>query len=127
MGQKPKKWTLLDGLLAVLIAAFLVYIAYRLKVGLNYRWHWSAIPQYLLRFDPQSGRWTPNLLLKGFFTTIRLSLWATLLATVLGILAGFWRISRWKKGNDKFKLTRNIFKTGRNKLYCRCRASLCYC
>jgi polar amino acid transport system permease protein len=94
MGQKPQKLTLLDGLLAMLIAAFLIYLAYRLKVGLHYRWNWGAIPQYLMRFDPQTGRWTPNLLLQGFFTTIRLSVWATLLATLLGFIAGFYRISQ---------------------------------
>jgi hypothetical protein len=25
----------------------------------DYKWNWQAMPQYLLRFDEQSGRWVP--------------------------------------------------------------------
>lgn len=94
MGRKRKRFTLLDGLLAALVAAFLITLAHRLSAGLNYQWNWAAMAQYLVRFDPQSGRWVPNLLLQGFLTTIRLSVWATLLACLLGILTGFCRISQ---------------------------------
>ncbi|MBI5590885.1 MAG: amino acid ABC transporter permease [Deltaproteobacteria bacterium] len=74
-------------------AALLGHIGYRMTVGMHYHWHWSAIPQYLFRMD-QNGNWTANLLMQGFFTTIRLSIWATLLATILGTVAGFFRISK---------------------------------
>jgi polar amino acid transport system permease protein len=85
--------TWLDALLAALLAAAAIYIAYRIKVGLNYKWNWAAIPQYLFHLNPETGRWAPNLLMHGLFTTIRLSVWATLLGTLIGTVAGFFRIS----------------------------------
>jgi polar amino acid transport system permease protein len=60
---------------------------------MHYNWNWGAIPQYLFRIDA-NGNWKANLLMHGFFTTIRLSIWATLIASILGTVAGFFRISR---------------------------------
>jgi len=77
----------------LLIGAALCYAGYRVKLGLHYQWNWGAIPQYLFRFDGQTGHWVPNLLMEGLFTTIRLSFWATVLAAVLGTIGGFFRIS----------------------------------
>ena len=92
MRKKPK-FTLLDAVIMLVVTALLGHIVYRLTIGLHYKWNWSAIPQYLFRIDAD-GNWTANLLMQGFFTTIRLSIWATLLATMLGTVAGFFRISR---------------------------------
>ena len=85
--------TLLDVVLAVLLLAAGAYFAYRVRVGLHYRWNWAAIPQYLFRYDADMGRWVPNLLMEGLFTTIRLSVWTTVLATLIGTVMGFFRIS----------------------------------
>ncbi|MFC1838993.1 amino acid ABC transporter permease, partial [Thermodesulfobacteriota bacterium] len=71
----------------------LFYFSYHISVGLNYNWNWSAIPQYLFRYDPARGEWIPNLLMQGLFTTIRLSIWGILLAIFLGIIMGFCRTS----------------------------------
>jgi len=84
----------LDALIIVLLAAFAFYVAYRIKVGLNYRWHWKSIPQYLLFRHPETGRWTVNYILQGLFTTLRLSFWATLLAIVIGTLMGVFRTTK---------------------------------
>ncbi|MFZ3045020.1 MAG: ABC transporter permease subunit, partial [Desulfatirhabdiaceae bacterium] len=92
MRKKPK-FTLLDAVILLAVTALLGYIGYRINVGLHYKWNWSAIPQYLFRID-ENGNWTANLLMQGLFTTIRLSIWATLLATILGTVAGFFRISQ---------------------------------
>ena len=84
--------------LDILVMAFLLtlagYIGYRIKVGLNYKWRWEVMPQYLLRQDAESQRWLPGLLMQGFFTTIRLSVWSTLLATFFGIVMGLCRLSQ---------------------------------
>lgn len=93
MRKKRSKFTLLDGVILFLIAVAVIYIGYRLKVGLHYKWNWGAIPQYLFRYDAKTGHWVPNLLMEGLFTTIRLSFWATLFATIFGIIGGFFRIS----------------------------------
>jgi len=92
-GKKKNRLTLLDGVLAVLLLAAAAYFVYRIRVGLHYRWNWAAIPQYLVRYDAATGRWEPNLLLEGLLTTIRLSVWATVLATLIGTVMGFFRIS----------------------------------
>lgn len=85
--------TLLDVLLLLVAASFLAYVGYRLFFALNYRWNWGVIATYLVRFDAETGRYTANVLLHGFFTTIKLSLWATIIATLLGLLFGLLRLS----------------------------------
>lgn len=83
----------MDAVIFLAVTAMVFYIGYRITVGLHYQWNWATIPQYLFRRDADTGGWVPNLLMQGLFTTIRLSIWATLLATVLGTTAGFFRIS----------------------------------
>ena len=91
--RKKPRLTLLDAVMMLVVTALLGYIAYRITVGLHYKWNWSAIPRYLFRID-ENGNWKANLLMQGLFTTIRLSIWATLLATIIGTIAGFFRISK---------------------------------
>jgi polar amino acid transport system permease protein len=85
--------TLLDVLLLLVAAGFLAYLGYRLFFALNYRWNWGVVATYLVRIDAETGRYTANVLLQGFFTTIKLSLWATIIATLLGLLFGLLRLS----------------------------------
>ncbi len=84
--------TPLDLGLLMLLALGGTYLAHRLITGVDYRWEWEVIPQYLVRQDPASGAWLPNHLLKGLLTTLRLSLWATILATLLGTALGLCRV-----------------------------------
>ncbi|MGD9503868.1 MAG: amino acid ABC transporter permease [Syntrophobacteraceae bacterium] len=88
------KITALDAFILLALLGFGVFLAYRVEVGVSYHWRWEAIPKYLIRCDPTSGRWRPNLLLNGLFTTIRLSIWAALPALCIGTAAGLWRTSR---------------------------------
>ncbi len=81
----------LDTVVAAVLLAFLAYITYRVSVGLHYHWDWGVIPNYLIRWDEETGRWVSNILLEGLFTTIRLSIWAILFATVIGVLMGILR------------------------------------
>ena len=86
--------TPLDVVLLMALAGLLVYIGYRVSVGMHYKWNWGVIPQYLFRYDADGERWVPNLLMQGFFTTIRLSIWSTLFAILLGTVAGIFRLSK---------------------------------
>ena len=91
---RPKpSFSILDALIALslLVAALLVW--QRLSDGLNYRFEWAALPQYFFRYDPETARWLPNVLMQGFFTTIRLSIWATVFATFIGTGMGLLRVS----------------------------------
>lgn len=93
--MQPKKpaVTILDGVILAAVLGFFGYLCYRLFFALNYQWNWSVIPTYLVRFDAGQHRWTANILLEGFFTTIKLSIWATFFAVLLGFIIGLMRIS----------------------------------
>jgi polar amino acid transport system permease protein len=81
----------LDLILLAVLATAGFWLLARLAAGPTYTWNWAVIGRYMVRFDPATGRWRPNVLLNGFFTTIRLSLWSGFLAvgigTAMGILA----------------------------------------
>jgi len=70
------------------------YVYYRIKYGLEYKGHWSAIPKFLVTRDPKSGRLTANYLLQGLIITLKLSVWAALIATVVGLIMGIFRTSK---------------------------------
>jgi len=90
---KKKKITGLDIFIGALLLVTVGYILYRVVIGLQYKWDWATIPQYLFRYDEGKDRWVPNLLMQGVFTTIRLSLWGTILATIFGTIMGLCRVS----------------------------------
>ena len=93
--MRPKKpaITLLDGVILTAVLGLFGFFCYRLFFALNYKWNWPVIPTYLVRFDPEQQRWVANVLLEGFFTTIRLSVWAMLFAVLLGFVVGILRVS----------------------------------
>ncbi|MEJ2056540.1 MAG: amino acid ABC transporter permease [Desulfofustis sp.] len=84
----------LNLLLIGIVLGFFGFVVYRLFFALNYNWNWSIILTYLIRYDDESGRWLPNVLLQGLFTTIKLSIWGMLLAGLLGLIMGILRTSK---------------------------------
>lgn len=81
---------------AVVIAgalAALGALAIRANTVLDHRWNWSVIPTYLVRTEPVTGDWAPNLLLQGLFTTMRLAVWSLLIGTVVGTIVAAMRVS----------------------------------
>ncbi len=93
MIARKVRFRVLDFVILILCIALGVYVYYRIKYGLNYKGDWSAIPQYLIHQNSETGRWVPNFLLQGLITTFKLSVWATLLAIVAGVIAGLFRTS----------------------------------
>lgn len=94
MLNKKTKLTTLDLTLLLLLLTAFIYVGYKIKVGLSYHWNWGAIPQYFFRYDPESKKWVANILMQGFLTTIRLSIWATIAATFIGVLMGLCRVNQ---------------------------------
>jgi polar amino acid transport system permease protein len=94
MNSARFRLTILDVILLMAMAGAFLFVVYRLTFSLNYKWNWSIIPTYLVRFDSESGRWTANVLLEGLFTTIRLSIWGMLLAGILGLVMGLARTAK---------------------------------
>ena len=113
MRRKKARINPLDIVVMLLVSALAYYVYYRLKVGLNYKWNWGAlIPQYFFRYDPETQKWVTNLIMFGLYNTIRLSIWGTLLATLLGTVMGLFRLSEslFKRliGRTYVELIRNI-------------------
>ena len=110
--KTPYRPGILDVVLVSAVLAVFFYLLYRIRIGLHYEWNWSAIPQFLVRFDAEAGRWVPNVLLQGLLTTIRLSVWGTLLATLIGTVMGMFRTSpvlfRRMTSRTYVELTRNL-------------------
>ena len=94
MFNQKSKFTTIDLILSLLLLSAVIYTVYKLHIGFSYKWNWGAIPQYFLRYDTATENWVPNILLQGFFTTIRLSIWATIFATLIGAAMGLFRVSR---------------------------------
>jgi len=91
--RKNLKIKPLDIVIALLILGAAVYIGHRISGDIRYSWEWRSLPQYILRYDADAEAWVPNVLLKGLFMTIRLSLWGTVLATLIGTVMGLCRVS----------------------------------
>ena len=83
----------LDVLLLLLLAAAAGVFFWRVQTRFDYDWNWAAVPQFLFRHDPDSG-WTANVLIRGLLTTIRLSIWTSVLAMGIGMVVGLAATSR---------------------------------
>ena len=80
-----------DVVIIALVVALAIYVYGRVTDVLVYRWDWSFLPNFILRFDEETGGWRPNILLEGLFTTIRLSVFAMIIASVVGLIVGVMR------------------------------------
>jgi len=83
----------LDVLILALLVGLIGYIVYRVQHHFHYRWDWGPIPGYLIRHDTEQGRWVLNLLGQGLLMTVRLAIWGSLLAGVIGGFMGLCRVS----------------------------------
>ncbi len=92
--DRPRRFGWLDMILIALALAGAIYVYGRVSDVLAYRWDWGFLPQALIRRDAETGALSPNLLLEGLLVTIRLSIWAMLLASVLGVALGVMAASR---------------------------------
>jgi len=92
--NRKARFGLLDIIVIIAVGAFAVYIFYRLKVNLKYTWNWSSVLQYIVKRNSETGRWQTNYLLHGLITTLKLSIWATVLAVIIGIIMGLFRTSK---------------------------------
>ena len=88
-----KRLTLIDLALFGGVAALVLYAGYRVNDVLVYNWGWSRVFNFFIRYDETTGRYVANLLLYGLATTLRLAVWATILASIIGVVTGYWRTS----------------------------------
>jgi polar amino acid transport system permease protein len=110
--ERRRPWSLIDLAIVASLLALLAWVVSSASESFQYRWQWGTLWPYVLRLDPETGRWVPNVLVQGFFTTIRLALWGMLLATLIGVLMG-WARTRKRLlprliGSSYVMLVRNI-------------------
>lgn len=112
LGHRRKKNIGLDCILLALILSAIGYLGYRVTMQLQYVWHWSALWQYLFRYDQQQHRWVANYLILGLLTTLRLSIYASVPAMVIGLCMALARTSHslfWRMaGRTYIELMRNL-------------------
>jgi polar amino acid transport system permease protein len=84
----------IDAVIVAVLLATVAYVIWRAQTVLRYDWNWAPVWGFVIRYDAAQDSWVPNLILKGLWTTIRISLWAGLLAAVFGGLMGIARVSR---------------------------------
>ncbi|MDF1748575.1 MAG: amino acid ABC transporter permease [Alphaproteobacteria bacterium] len=80
-------------ILAVLIGLF-GFVWYRVSDVLNYTWNWGIIPQFTVYWEEETNSWHPNLLLIGLFATIRVCIYASILAMIFGTVLGLGRCAK---------------------------------
>lgn len=88
-----KRLRLADWLILAVLAGISGYVALTIQGTLNYNWRWELIPDYILRYREDQGEWFANLLLQGLFATIRISIYASILALIFGVILGLARVS----------------------------------
>ncbi len=94
MIAKRVRFRPIDAVIIVLVLALGVYVYWRIAYGLEYKGDWSVIPRFLVRRDAETGRPVANFLLIGLITTLKLSIWACLLATIVGFVMGLFRTGK---------------------------------
>lgn len=86
-----KRLTLVDFVAFGAVAALVLFTGYQVNQVLVYNWQWSRVLNYVLRYDAETGSYVANLLVYGLATTLRLAIWGTILASILGLVFGYWR------------------------------------
>ena len=76
------------------MTGLLGYLAWQTHSVFAYRWDWSSVWPYVLRFDAEQSRWVSNLLVEGLLTTLRLAVWGIVLAGIIGTVMGLCRTSK---------------------------------
>ncbi len=88
-----KRLTWPDWVILAVLAGITIFVVLRMQGALNYNWRWELIPDYILRYREDRQEWFANLLLQGLVATIRISIYASVLALILGTLLGVARCS----------------------------------
>lgn len=73
---------------AAIVVTAISFFFIRMVHVLEYNWDWGTIPSYFFYLDETSGDFKANILTKGFITTIKLSIWATVLGFSIGTISG---------------------------------------
>ncbi|MEO9819467.1 MAG: amino acid ABC transporter permease [Paracoccaceae bacterium] len=93
MKKLIKRLHWMDYVILAVVIILATVIAVRIGGALNYNWRWERIPNYLYRYKESEDRWVANLLVQGLYTTVRISIYSSILALFLGAILGIARCS----------------------------------
>ncbi|RFU11849.1 amino acid ABC transporter permease [Rhodobacteraceae bacterium W635] len=82
-----------DWVILGVLMAFFGYIWFTIEGSLNYSWRWHLIPNYILGWHTTREVYFANILLQGLGATIRISVYASVLALIFGTILGIARCS----------------------------------
>ena len=88
-----KKLHWLDALALGCVIAFFWYVLVQMGNNLNYNWRWEKIPNYIFKYHTGREEWFANVLLQGLIITVRVSIYASILALIFGVILGIARCS----------------------------------
>ncbi len=94
MRARKPRFGWLDALILAVVFGLIGYVLHRAQSHFHYDWDWRLIPGYFVRYDASQGGWVPNLLGQGLLATVRLALWGSLLAALIGGVMGVCRVTR---------------------------------
>ncbi len=86
--KKHLKFSYIDIAVMIALITAISFFFSRMSQVLEYNWNWDIIPSYFFYKETITGQFHPNILVKGFVMTFKLSIWATLLGFLLGTLSG---------------------------------------
>ena len=89
---KKMRWP--DYLIVAVLVAFFGYVWFTIEGTLNYKWRWELIPGYIIGYHTGREEYFANILLQGLAATIRISIYASILALIFGTILGVARCSR---------------------------------
>ncbi len=92
---QQQKWT--DWALFLIGGGLLGWGIYLGATSMGYNWQWYRIPRYLYRVIDGELIWGP--LIKGTLVTLQITLWATLVAFLVGLTTALLRLSRSWSGH----------------------------
>ena len=82
-----------DVVILFVLITFFGYVLVQIDGTLNYKWRWERVPNFVVSWHSKREEWIANLLLQGLLATIRISLYASVLALILGTILGLARCS----------------------------------
>lgn len=84
-------YTVTEILKFTVLAAALIWLLARGSAQLGYYWQWYRIPRYL--WTQIDGAWVSGPLLAGLMVTLKITVVSLVLATAIGLLIAFLRLS----------------------------------
>jgi polar amino acid transport system permease protein len=91
---KKKYW--LDIAIFIFLFSFGFFLYYQIKNTLVYKWRWESLWGYFIGWNEEGQSWFLNTLSIGILNTIKIILWAFVLALIIGFLLAMMKNSKKK-------------------------------